>query len=194
MVQVEVHQFTDEPSVYFCTLSILKAFLKEKPGDSPIFILDKVAIGGIDFLFANYLCAVYNISYIHSMFSNRKNNIKLVIVGLIIFSLSLCCAGAWQGTLFSGMDMDSASSCHGGGVGNATDTGHHSMVLSSGITWLQNIVIVLSFSLLVSFLLLLVSGKFVGYTRGVRDKYGGFVCFNYFVFIFRRGLLHPKVL
>lgn len=122
---------------------------------------------------------------------NNKIYLKGLLVGLIGFSLLFCCGASFQLFLDVGSSMDHID-CGMAGMTGSSDSiqsQHNYMIVISFIKLLNNFI----FILFVSILFTIVScNGFRLYLKNIRDKYGGFNFFNYFLRLFGAGILHPK--
>jgi hypothetical protein len=117
---------------------------------------------------------------------------KKIIITLITISLLFCCSAAWNALIFNADSIVvSHSEC---GMGNTADSSDDETIITHLMVLIQKINIIIYFviiSIITS--LLLITKKQKNYFNIIRDKYGGFRVFIYFIRLFKLGILNPKL-
>ncbi len=120
----------------------------------------------------------------------RQNLLKIVTVFTVGFGLLFCCGAAWYSMVPSlSVTMDGHEACGMTDTADNTDGGHNYMVVN---TFIKNLLLV--FVAVFVFVIFTTIKNFESsyYYRDIRDRYGGFHVFNYFINIFGVGILNPK--
>ena len=123
----------------------------------------------------------------------QQNLSRMVIVLIIGLSMLFCCGAAWSSIVPSpSMEMGGHSACGMSDVDGDSGISHNYMIVVSALSLLKSLFPIFLIALLSLFLLVLSKDNLTFYSKSIRDKYGGFNLFNYFLRLFSVGILHPK--
>ncbi|MBD3311118.1 MAG: hypothetical protein GF349_01310 [Candidatus Magasanikbacteria bacterium] len=127
----------------------------------------------------------------------RVNKKMKLLAFLSVLALFLCCGSVWQNLSthqsYNNIDSENGhmSACGSGEMSGESCSSHNEMVSVFTQQYLPQLLILLSAVLL--FFVILKIDRFVYYFRQIRDRYGGFLLFNNFIILFKKGILHPRI-